>query len=738
MSRTFFFTLSFFLVSSLAFGDCNFKTGEFIKKLYNPESIDLIEIKIPKSGKYAQNFLKIISTGKGNINPKLRKRFNSTVKIHFEFGSCEYSSKVRQHGDYMDHVDFADGGYPIRSLDVKLENGNILGAVRFKLLLPETRLGVNEILASLILRKAGFIAPETFEVDTIVNGGKSLMLFQEVSRKEMLERNMRREFPIFEGDESLIWSHKDFSNFELEDLSLSRMVNGNWFKKSTSSQKISLLAYSRLQRSYLSYSTAKHFGREGLSTYPNNDKSNIFNNYFFSLLAMNGGHALAPHNRKYYFNALTDEFEPIYYDGNVRFGRLLRNYSLDRDLNKLIEMAFKNPPDQNFLLKLRETLSNPQLETDFISRIKRSENNARSFFKRSVKSYYENTQHILALIKPVTNSFQDRLSFAHQLDNFENFQKLKDIKQIIISDAKLYGDRYLLTTRLGNTILVSIEDIRELISNNMLKGERAVFLSNQKMSFERNIKTINKLDFFPGKVSSSIGMITDILPHKKTIIFKQTYASDWVLLSFAKLQGWKIKFEGIKGKFHKSDPIERFNALGLTGCVTIYKSIFENSTIDARNGQCEDTINLIDTTGNIENVNIYNSYSDGLDIDFSNIEISNVQISKSHNDCIDLSSGSYILKVAFLKDCADKGISIGEKSYFKGEAINVKNANIGISTKDSSVSEIHKTVFRGTNICSEVKQKKQEFGGAVLIIKNHECLGPNIFDLNSLFLGNNS
>ena len=33
------------------------------------------------------------------------------------------------------------------------------------------------------------------------------MIFQEDSQKELLERNKRREGPIVEGDESLIWSN---------------------------------------------------------------------------------------------------------------------------------------------------------------------------------------------------------------------------------------------------------------------------------------------------------------------------------------------------------------------------------------------------------------------------------------------------------------------------------------------------------------------------------------------------
>ena len=74
----------------------------------------------------------------------------------------------------------------------------------------------NEILGSLLLRELDFIAPETFHVVVDVNGSESLMLFQEKAEKELLERNMRREGPIFEGDEVLLWSYKNYENFLLK------------------------------------------------------------------------------------------------------------------------------------------------------------------------------------------------------------------------------------------------------------------------------------------------------------------------------------------------------------------------------------------------------------------------------------------------------------------------------------------------------------------------------------------
>ena len=96
------------------------------------------------------------------------------------------------------------------SVRVELKEGNILNATRFKLLLPETRNGLNEVLGVLLLKELGFIVPETFLVRTSINGIKNNMIFQENPRKEMLERNKRREGPIFEGDDEIIMNFNWF------------------------------------------------------------------------------------------------------------------------------------------------------------------------------------------------------------------------------------------------------------------------------------------------------------------------------------------------------------------------------------------------------------------------------------------------------------------------------------------------------------------------------------------------
>ena len=116
-----------------------------------------------------------------------------------------------------------EGGNILRSLNVKLLDGNILNAVRFKLLIPETRYNIHEVLGTVILREFGFITPETFQTKVKLNNSEALMLFQEDMSKELIEKNKRREGPMFEGDKTLLKSEKDL--LSLKYLSLSRLAN---------------------------------------------------------------------------------------------------------------------------------------------------------------------------------------------------------------------------------------------------------------------------------------------------------------------------------------------------------------------------------------------------------------------------------------------------------------------------------------------------------------------------------
>ena len=423
--------LAFFIIigfTQSSYAKCNFLTSDYIDVLSKPKSISSIDIEVAKSSKYYQNAFRVITSRSQNIPEKLKKRFKANLRVNYKFGYCEYAARVRQNGDWKDHIRFKNTGDIVRSLDVRLDEGNVLNAVRFKLLLPETRNGINEVLASLILKKLGFISPETFEVETSVNGISTKMLFQENAEKELLERSFKREGPIFEGNESLLWSYGNYKNFELESLALSRMINSKWFKKGANSQQITLKSFARLQESYLKYAASvKNINGLGLAIFPNQIKNKTFVNYHYALIAMNGYHALRPHNRQYYYNAIESSFEPIYYDGDIMI-------SSPMVWQEYFKILFPTKPDQQFLDQLSSISNDDELFEEFFQRVLIPSDNAKEFFLKSIEQFRNNQKVLLKVIIDIDKKIPQNIDHKYYLNEFIEFQRAKHVDQIIINE----------------------------------------------------------------------------------------------------------------------------------------------------------------------------------------------------------------------------------------------------------------------------------------------------------------
>ena len=137
------------------------------------------------------------------IDKKYKKKFNAIVTVRYDFGTCKYNAKIRQAGDMQDHIIYDRDGFR-QSLSIQLKEGNIANVVNFKLFNKLSRGSDREILTTLLFKELGFLAPRTRFVNVTFNGVKNKMLFQENPVKEFLEKNLRREAPMFEGDETLI------------------------------------------------------------------------------------------------------------------------------------------------------------------------------------------------------------------------------------------------------------------------------------------------------------------------------------------------------------------------------------------------------------------------------------------------------------------------------------------------------------------------------------------------------
>ena len=113
------------------------------------------------------------------------------------------------------------------------------------------------------------------------------------------------------------------------------------------------------------------------------------------------------------------------------------------------------------------------------------------------------------------------------------------------------------------------------------------------------------------------------------------------------------------------------------------------------------------------------------------IGILSIILCNSSNDCLDVSGGQYFIKDGFLKNCFDKGLSVGEKSNVIVDSLRVESANIAVSVKDYSTINLKTIIANDTPICIESKQKKQEFGGAYANVNNLNCKSEFIKDENS-------
>ena len=735
-----FVTLIIYLtLSSIGFSKCNFSSAEHIEALRDPGEILKIDVKVPKSGKFAKNFLKISTSKSYTIPANLKKNFKADIKVTYKFGVCAYKGRIRQSGDGKDHIKFT-GGMPLRSLDIKLSEGNIVGAVRFKLLIPETRNGKNEVLGALILKELGFISPETFEVAAIINGVSANMLFQENAEKELLERNDRREGPMFEGDESLLWSYMGREEFSLKELALSRLTNKDWFLKGSSSQRISLNAYLRLQLAYLE-SRANPKEKKGIFLRSNTLENEIFSNYFYAVLAMNGSHALNPHNARFYFNSFLDSFEPIFYDGNLNFQDevILDNVKLGQGFDNSFDAAFKgylgnffyNGFNTNFTDLIKNLTNSKSLKWRFLARVKLSDHEAEKFFLKSINIFINNSSELAETINEThgKNSIVSPSKvLVVPLDAYLESQKRLGILQRLVRDIKQDGPNFDIALISGKRKKVDANFLSEMISVGSKKVDRHILVGAASLKYDlKNRKRLSP--DFPGEIFSSPKVGIDIDNTKKNITILQKNPKDWVLIRKADMDGWTVYFNGTNQPKPKvSSKEQRFNLQGLTGCLNFYETSFKNSSLISNGGLCEDSINIVKSIGKIDHLTVREAAADAIDIDFSNLNIRNINVDSAGNDCLDVSGGFYTIETFLGNDCGDKGISVGEMSELTVDKAEVTRALLGVSSKDLSNVEIKDARFSEVINCFEAVQKKQEFGGGSITLSQLNCEGDSFMD----------
>jgi len=738
----FFFFLNFFLISpskTLEINKCTYNVDN-IQDYNLHENIRHLEVKVKKNRDWLVNSLKI---GIGNfrfIPNDFKKNFEATVIVNYKNDTiCEHEARVRFSGDMKDHVEIDLNNNKInQSIDVKLKQGNILGITNFKLLLTKTR-GEDEILISALLRNFGYLAPRTYLTNVKVDNQNIGMIFQEKNRKELLEINKRRETVILEGDERFIFLKSQ--NIPLDNKSnhaaglvpllkvgfksmLAKQKNSNLILKNESLELMSLNVLSNLNKIYLKYSNNFDKNSKQVESYRfytlenqmlgfNNRKNVLFLDvYNLIVMATSDGHSLMPSNRQFYWNSFEHFFEPVSYDGNFKitdnsnilieplsenFGEAF--YKFEELINNLdipkLNRNINNYGLSQSLEKTEEKIKNLKVNVGNIKKeYKKKSNVKKNHNKINLQEYVKNIKKINSNIKFIKINENNQFELCEVLERCQNINLTKlDTVNLLRADLEKDGKPYQF---IGKTI----QD-ENLINNINLKKKiykKTVILHDENINLSLNEEK-REINIFQLKKDAKIAFLGGEIKNKTINFYGSTTNLESNLLT-------------------ELSPID---INGLTGCLTFINTIVDNIILNSENSNCEDAINFINASGNIKEIKIKNAFSDGLDIDFSDLDISLVEVENAGNDCSDFSFGNYDIKKFKLSNCGDKSISAGEKSLLKAGIVSVEKSNIGIASKDSSEVFINEILLNKVQTCLAAYNKKQEFLGGLIDIKKISC-----------------
>jgi hypothetical protein len=675
------------------------------------ENINNLNIEIQDINSWIANIFYIYQENEVVINDKFKDTFKSKVIVNYGDFKCSFDAEIRISGDFKDHIDINDF---TASMDIKLLSGHINEITKFKLFLPETRNSENEIIASIIMNELGFISPRTSYVNVNLKGVSSNIvskkyIFQEKFSKEMVEYNKFREGPLVEANEEFFWQEKRKKGykyvFENEiPLINAKILNKYWSRQNIISAEITVQAIEMFNKAiFNSYAGYRDMNYQYLGNNPD-----IIYQFDAANTALLATHGISNHQRKFYFNKLENQFYPVYYDGDSNF--LISDNVIWRDDYLEIENLSKAAKHLEKNLKIKNTEFNDKLKKSGVEVTLQESLSYLQTFRMNLKKISSAKQ----TIKPKYLSFEINNKKIIYSDNFNYvfFDPLKDVLEVCDSNLNFCE------------IISENIELNEIFSTVVnFSGKEGYLIGKSKdslLSKSNNNEWVEE-SLVQNIILKKIFNPEIIIDFENNIIDIEISKSNQRVLitGSGTLKDWTINLYG-----NNSFPNEkiRYDNNLLTGCLTLYKVKLVNLNINSENMHCEDSLNIINSSGKINNLNISNSNSDSLDIDFSDISINNLKVTNSGNDCADFSSGKYSILNFHAINCKDKGISIGEGTKLTIEKVFVENSKIGLAIKDSSVAKISELEIKDSNMCFALYRKKQEFGPSKLSVSKLNCL----------------
>jgi hypothetical protein len=172
----------------------------------------------------------------------------------------------------------------------------------------------------------------------------------------------------------------------------------------------------------------------------------------------------------------------------------------------------------------------------------------------------------------------------------------------------------------------------------------------------------------------------------------------------------------------------------ITGAVTFYESPLESVDCEFGMNRCEDALNVIRTSFDIDGAIFRDTHSDAFDSDFCSGTIRRSSFVRCGNDGIDISGSTVTVENVSVDGAGDKAVSAGESSRMTMSEIRISKANIGVASKDQCEVDGTDVVIRDTKIGLTAFRKKSEFGPASMKVRQlalHGVETPSLVETGS-------
>jgi hypothetical protein len=625
------------------------------------------------------------------INDKLVK---GKIKLYKNGSSELFKVKVRPKGDRDLHrLSFNQMSF---KADIKGKE-RLLGLEEFSIQHPIIRNYGWELLINRYARELGIIAPSYIPVDFSVNGNsRGIYILEEGFTKELLEKNKRKNGPIFSVDEEF--------GLIFPDVIYKVHSRKKILKNSSSHYALAVKKLSLLKSKYKD---------------ENFDIASVFDlkswaKYFAVIDLFQAYHGAVPKSVKLYYNPSTSKFEPIFYDGHVG-GANYRNF-IFHDIVTTENLTYK---------KCGYACTQPEWFRVFFDK---KNTNFLQLYKESLA--YVSSEESLNLIQKIIDGEVEMFNNS-MYSTFSPSDRvfIKGILPYYFDKEHLEYRVRLINSKLDNSVIIGHRDKSNIILNTCVEQKDVNCRKNQLNKiinyFGKNIVNLESNDNNDLSLAAANYLAKDYKKKSGSITLDE--GTVLIFIGDTELHNLQINGKGMLVQLGGSISIKNFRANNLkniyvpgvnwSAAINIINSNAYLEDLSLFNTLGEDSINIVSSnTSTKGSVSFFNIESDGLDVDFGKIDISTLNCNNIGNDCVDLSGALGTIGSINGRNIGDKMISIGEGSHIYTNMVSSINTGIGVAVKDSSVAHIEFFEAENTPLHFSVFNKKPYFSESSLTI----------------------